>query len=144
MHSYSVELRIISHKEQLDLEAITKNLGIVSNNTRQIGEYRSKTSTWDESMWGYSVYPEYGDNNWDNMENALGSLLKLFMPLKEKIAEYGKIYHVVIWSGHFTSGFDGGPIFSPRLLKDLGEFGVELFIDTYCSEDPMSTQDDEG
>jgi len=144
MHSYTVELRIISDKEKLDLNAITESLGIAPNNTHQIGESKSPTRVWNSSMWGYSVYPEYGEQDWESMEDALDALLKLFMPLKEKIWGYGEIYHVVIWSGHFSSSIDGGPTFSPRLLQDLGEFGVELFIDTYCCEDPTSTQEGEG
>lgn len=135
MHSYTIELRIISDNTELDFNAITKNLGIAPTNTRQIGEAKSDSGVFTESMWGYSVCTEHDDKDWDSLEDALDLLLKRFWPFKKKIAEYGKIYNVVIWCGHFTSSFDGGPTFSPKVLKNLGEFGVELYIDTYCCKE---------
>jgi hypothetical protein len=46
---------------------------------------------------------------------------------------------VILWCGHFQSSFDGGPTLSPELLKQLGEFEVELFIDNYFSEERSDT-----
>jgi hypothetical protein len=135
MHSYNVEFRIWSEKEDIDLESITNTLCIHPTNTRQRGEPKSPTRVFTESMWGYDVDP---GKKWDSLEEALASLLKVLMPLKDKIMKYNTKYDVILWCGHFTSSFDGGPSFSPKLLKNLGEFGVELYIDTYCSEDPDS------
>jgi len=42
------------------------------------------------------------------------------------------------WCGHFQSGFDGGPTLTPDLLRRLGEFGADLFIDNYFSPDDSS------
>lgn len=134
MHRYTVELRIISdHK--LDFNLLTSNLGIVPTNTRQHGEVKSASMLFTESMWGYSIDPESNSDGWDSLEEALESLFCIFLPLKDKIAEYNSTYKVVIWCGHFTSSFDGGPTLSPSILKKLGDFGVELFIDTYRSEE---------
>jgi hypothetical protein len=132
MHSYTVEFRIWSEKEDVDLEAITKDIGINPTNTRIQGEAKSLNRVFTESMWGYEVYP---GKNWASLEEALESLLKVLKPLKEKIWAYLLKYNVVIWCGHFTSSFDGGPKFSPELLEKLSELGVELYLDTYCCAD---------
>jgi hypothetical protein len=134
MHNYSVEFIIYSENSNFNIEAISLNLGITPTNTRQRGEPKSPYKTYDQSLWGFSVYPEHGSEVlWGSLEDALESLLIVFMPLKSKIEEYSKTFNIAIWCGHFTSSFDGGPTFSPQLLKKLGEFGVELCIDTYCS-----------
>jgi Domain of unknown function (DUF4279) len=135
MHSYSVEFRILSESEDLDIKAISENLGMTATNTRQRGEAKSASRVFAESMWGYSVYPEHGLKDWDSLEEALESLLAILMPLKDKIREYILKYKVVVWCGHFTSSFDGGPTFSPEVLEKLSALGVELFLDTYCSSD---------
>lgn len=42
--------------------------------------------------------------------------------------------------GHFQNTFDGGPTLSPSLMSRLGEFGTELFLDCYFSdENPHSS-----
>lgn len=133
MHSYTVEFRIFSEEDEFDVDAISKHLGITANNTRKRGEPKSSTRVFAESMWGYSVYPENSYEDWDSLEEGLESLLNIFLPLKDKFSEYLTRYQVVIWCGHFTSSFDGGPTFSPETLQKLGELGVELFLDTYCS-----------
>ena len=130
MHKYTAEFRIWAEKEVLDFKAINEDLGITATNTRQKGEAKSPTRVFAGSMWGYEAYL---GKEWDTLEEALESLLEILMPLKEKIMKYSTKYDVVLWCGHFTSSFDGGPTFSPELLKKLGEFGVELFIDTYCT-----------
>lgn len=135
MHSYSVEFRILSESADLDLNAITENLGITATNTRKRGEAKSASRVFTESMWGYSVYPKDSHQDWDSLEDALESLLSILMPLKDKIREYVQKYNVVVWCGHFTSSFDGGPTFSAGVLKKLGDLGVELSLDTYCSSD---------
>jgi hypothetical protein len=91
-------------------------------------------------MWGYSAYPTNRPKNWDSLEEGLSALLNIFMPLKKKIAEYAEKYDVNLWCGHFTSSFDGGPTLSPEILKKLGDFGVELFLDTYFQSDEESSQ----
>jgi hypothetical protein len=133
MHNYSVEFIIYSENCNLNIEDISLNLGITPTDIRQRGEPKSPYKTYEQSIWGFSVNPEHGSEVlWDSLEDALESLLIVFMPLKSKIEEYSKTFNIAIWCGHFTSSFDGGPTFSPQILKKLGEFGVELFLDTYC------------
>ena len=140
MHNYTVALRIWADGEVLDLEGITNNLGITPTDTRRLGEYRSSSSVWTQSMWGYSADPSNEPKNWDSLEEGLSALLNIFMPLKKKIDEYAKKCHVNLWCGHFTSSFDGGPTLSPEILKKLGDFGVELFLDSYSSSDEEYSQ----
>jgi hypothetical protein len=54
------------------------------------------------------------------------------------LREYQQRFDVCLFCGHFTSNFDGGPTFSPSLLEELGDFGVELFLDTYHSAESVS------
>ncbi|MGA2193300.1 MAG: DUF4279 domain-containing protein [Nitrospirota bacterium] len=133
MDNYSVEFRICSEKDDFDLDAITKNLEVTPNNTRQRGERKSASRVHEESMWGYSIETENGPVAWDSLEEGLESLLKVFMPLKEKIKEYALKYDVVLWCGFFKDSFDDGPRFSPEILKKLADFGVEIYLSVYCS-----------
>jgi hypothetical protein len=43
---------------------------------------------------------------------------------------------VFLWCGDFSSSFGGGPRLSPQILKALGDFGVELILETYFSDEP--------
>jgi hypothetical protein len=135
VHTYSVEFRIWTDRDDLDFEEISRDLGIVPNNTRQRGQAMSRSRTSAESMWGYIVYPKNSDADWDSLDEGLQAMLRVFLPLKEKVRSYAAKHDVVLWCGHFTSSFDGGPTFSPEVLRGLGELGVELFLDTYCSSD---------
>lgn len=130
MHTYTAEFRIWSEKEALDLGAISEDLGIAPTNTRQRGGARSPSSRFAESMWGYEVC---AGREWEDLDDALDALLKVLMPLKSKIRGYCLKYDVVLWCGHFTSSFDGGPTFSVDLLQKLADLGIPLQLDTYCS-----------
>jgi len=55
-------------------------------------------------------------------------------PQREKIAKYSATSDLIWWCGHFQSSLDGGPTLSAELLRDLGGFGVELYIDNYLSQ----------
>ena len=135
MHNYTAALRIWIEDEVLDLEEITKNLGVAPTQTRQLGGAKSPSIAWTESLWEYSINQNKNSKDWGSLEEVLTSLLNIFVPLKMKIDEYGKKYDVTLWCGHFTSSFDGGPTLSPEILKKLGDFGVEMFLDTYFHSD---------
>jgi hypothetical protein len=40
-------------------------------------------------------------------------------------------YKIYWWCGYFQQSFDGGPAFSPELLKKLSDFGATLMIRNY-------------
>jgi hypothetical protein len=60
--------------------------------------------------------------------------MKELLPKKAIIASYVDKFDVCWWCAHFQGSFDGGPTFSPELLRDLASFGVALFLDNYFSE----------
>jgi len=131
MHEYSVALRISGAK--LDPAEVTARLRLTPTQVRTAGQARpGGKSAWDESMWEYEVCPE-GKAAWPSLEEGLGTLLSSFQSLHETLEHYQREFHVFLWCGHFSSSFDGGPTFSSTLLRQLGGFGVELYLDTYSS-----------
>jgi hypothetical protein len=84
-------------------------------------------------MWEYEVKPSGGEREWRSLEQGLQTILSVFASRQRNLREYQERFKVLLFCGHFTSSFDGGPTLSSSLLEQLGDFGVELFIDTYCS-----------
>lgn len=133
MHEYSVALRVSGVK--LDPAEITTRLSLLPTQIRIAGQPRpGGKSIWDESMWEYEVWPE-SRTPWSSLEEGLTAILAVFQPHAEVLRQYQKRFHVFLWCGHFSSGFGGGPTFSSSLLKQLGDFGVELCLETYSSDD---------
>jgi hypothetical protein len=132
MHEYSVALRISGAK--LDPTEVTARLGLTASQVRTAGQPRSDKSVWDESMWEYEVRPK-GKTDWASLGEGLEMVLAVFQSRTEVVRHYQSGFHVFLWCGHFSSSFDGGPTFSPSLLKQLGEFGVELVLDTHFVDD---------
>jgi len=130
MHKYSVTLRISG--SGLDPAEVTAKLGLAAVQVRFAGQRRSDNSVWEESMWEYAIQRE---GLWLSLEEGLKALLSVLQPCVEPLRHYQETFQVTLWCGHFTSSFDGGPTFSPPLLKRLGDFGVELYIDTYFSKE---------
>lgn len=132
MHTYSVALRISG--ADLDLADVSTKLRLKPTQTRVIGQPRSPNSVWDESMWEYEVRPE-GKIVWDSLEDGLQTVISAFVSREGELRNYQQRYEVFLWCGHFSTSFDGGPTLSPQILKALGDFGVELILDTYSSDD---------
>jgi hypothetical protein len=131
MHEYSVALRISGTK--LDPTEVTMRLHLTPTQVRIAGQPRpGGKSAWDESMWEFEVRPD-GKTAWPSLEEGLRTLLSSFQSLHETREHYQREFHVFLWCGHFSSSFDGGPALSSTLLKQLGDFGVELHLDTYSS-----------
>jgi hypothetical protein len=72
------------------------------------------------------------------LEEGLQAILLMFVSHHRVLREYQQRFKVFLFCGHFTSSFDGGPTLSPALLERLGEFGIELFLDTYCCDEPST------
>lgn len=138
MHRYLVSLRISCG--DLDPFTITSGLGLEPTQTRTKGQPRGPKSVWDESMWEYEAKPTNGEREWCSLEQGLKSILSTFASRQRTLREYQQRFKVFLFCGHFTSSFDGGPTLSPSMLEQLGKFGVELFLDTYCSEDSDSVE----
>ena len=135
MHSYLVALRISG--PTLDVADVTANLSLKPSQTRIAGQSRpGGKSVWDESMWEYEVRPNRNrKRDWSSLEQGLTKIVSAFRSRKRVLRNYQRRFNVCIFCGHFSSSFNGGPTFSPSLLKELGNLGVELFLDTYSSSE---------
>jgi Domain of unknown function (DUF4279) len=136
MHSYLVSLRISG--DTLDPSTITSELGIEPTQIRRKGQPRGRKTVWDESMWEYEAKPTSGEREWQSLEEGLQAILSMFVSHHRILREYQQWFKVFLFCGHFTSSFDGGPTLSPALLEGLGEFGIELFLDTHCCDEPSA------
>lgn len=129
MHRYTVELRIVG--EELAHDEVTRALGVEPTQVRKKGEHRSEKSVWSENMWCFEIRP-VNQRDWLSLEDGLAALIERFIPMRKRLESHLPANKIFIWCGHFTSSFDGGPTFSPQLLRSLGELGVELVLDTFC------------
>lgn len=135
MHEYTVEFRIFG--KELVPSDVTNELGLQPSQVRNAGDRRDSHTSWQESLWAYDGCPaSSGVKTWDSLEDGLRFVLLKLSPLKDKINSYSPRFGVIFWCGHFYSSFNGGPTLSPGVLRLLGEFGVEVFIDTYFSPEP--------
>ena len=130
MHTYTVALRIQSR--ELIPSQITQELGMSPTQTRAVGSRRGEDKVWDKGLWELEVFPPNG-SRWHSLELGVSSLLEILLPHKQALQEQGQRHEVFVWCGHFTSSFDGGPFLSAGMLKTLGDFGLSLWLDTYCS-----------
>ncbi len=130
MHRYTIELRIVG--KNLDPDDITRTLGLEPTQVRRMGEPKVEgaNSKWTANVWGFEVLPP-GKDDWPSLEDGIETLLGTFRPIRERLRACSAGNEMYLWCGHFTSSFDGGPTLSPTLLKSLGDFGVQLILDTY-------------
>ena len=134
MHTYAVALRISG--KSLDASEVTAKLGLKPTQIRVAGQPRpGGKSEWDESMWEYEVLVGKRSGAWPSLEEGLKKLIPKFRPHKRMLRHYQRRFRVCLFCGHFSSAFNGGPSFSPSLLKQLGDLGVELLLDTYASQE---------
>jgi hypothetical protein len=134
MHTYCVALRISG--TDLEVSEVSATLGLKPTQTRVFGEPSFAKSVWPESMWEYEVRPRNDKVIGDSLEDGLRTLLSAFVSRKKALRKYQRRFKVFLWRGHFSSSFGGGPTLSPKMLKALGDFGVELILDTHFSDEP--------
>lgn len=124
MHEYSVELRIAG--AGLIVEEVSNKLQLTPSFVREGG------SPDFNAVWGYNGSDDFDEPRyWRSLDSGLEFLIEKLLPAKTQIDQYKEHYQVYFWCGHFHAGFDGGPFFSASLLKNLADFGVEVYIDTY-------------
>jgi hypothetical protein len=87
-------------------------------------------------MWEYEVRPGEDKVMWDSLEDGLQTLISAFVLREAALRNYQRRFKVFLWCGDFSSSFGGGPRLSPQILKALGDFGVELILETYFSDEP--------
>ena len=136
MHEYTVEFRLSG--AELVPATITQALGLEPSLVRHVGERRGAGKVWDQALWGYNGFPAGTPKSWASLEDGLTFLLDRLEPLRSEIDKYKRTYSLIFWCGHFQSSFDGGPTLSAKLLRRLGDFGVDLYIDDhFVDSDPL-------
>lgn len=128
MHEYTVEFRIVG--AELVPASVTQDLGLEPCTVREAGERRYGGTVWGQGTWGYDGLSDR-TKSWASLEDGLHFLLDKLEPLRSQIDKYKEKYEALFWCGHFQSSFDGGPTLSAKLMRRLGEFGVEVYIDTH-------------
>jgi hypothetical protein len=129
-HIYTVELRIVGNN--IEPDSITEKLGLQPCRAVHAGSRRADGREIIAS-WAFSGG---GDekSEWASLEEGLQFVLAKVWPLRHAIAAYKNGGELIWWCGHFQASFDGGPSLSSDLLKKLGEFGANIFIDNYFYE----------
>lgn len=134
MHEYRVSLVIMG--KEMDTDAITSNLKLIPSQVFPVQPESEHPRRRSRASWTYDgTKPGEDAIYWGSVEEGLGFLLPPLLAVKEKLMEYSQCHEVTLWCSHFHQGYDGGPIFSPSILKKISELGVQLFIDTYCCND---------
>jgi|SRR6476661_7272358 len=129
-HKYTVELRIFG--ADIEPDSITEKLKLRPCRIVYAGTKRAD-GRLNIPSWAYNG-TEGDTKDWESFEEGIQFVLDKVWPHREAIAAYKADGKVLWWCGHFQSGFDGGPSLSAELLKRLGEFNAELFIDNYFHE----------
>ncbi len=130
MHRYTIELRLTG--PTLDPAHITAQLGLTPTTQWKIGETANPKHR-DKALWAYAPAGEC--RPWPDFESMTSALLDELRPVQQKLAELRAEHEAFFWCGHFDSSFDGGPSFSPELLRALAEFAIPLYIDTHFVRD---------
>jgi hypothetical protein len=134
-HDYTVEFRIFS--DTIDPSEITRELNLKPCQTRVEGALGPGGRVL-KGMWAFDGAE--GSNNWESLEDGLNFVLDKLWPQRENIVKYKSSGRLVWWCGNFQSSVNGGLTLSAGLLARLGEFGAELFIDTYFSNSAEKQQ----
>lgn len=129
MDKYTVEFRI----EGLSLIAseVSTFLNLQPAQVRK-GNQLDKVTLW--TFDGVSIENDFIEQEWNTLEEGLSFLLdilesKLFV-LESKLSTYKRYF----WCAHFQESFNGGPIFSPALLKRLASFKTEVILKNHYIE----------
>lgn len=129
MHEYTAAFRVAGG--QLIIEDVTRTLQIQPTHVIHLGQ-KQQGGPAKKAVWSFEQVSPTG-GQWHSLEDALLTLVSDLRQRHEEIRALQAKFDVCLWCGHFTSSFDGGPRFSSNLLRVLGDFGVDLFLDTYCS-----------
>lgn len=131
-HAYTVELRFSG--ALLEPSEISAQLGLQPSHASQSQNQSitNKRHPW----WGYNGQGQPGfQPGWTCLEEGLEFLLKSLRSRKAEIIALARQFDGIWWCGHFQSSFDGGPTLSPKLLTEIGSYGIPLYIDNYFSDE---------
>jgi hypothetical protein len=126
-HKYTVELRIFG---TMDPDIVTAETGLQPCDVRG-AEVDQEGNILHKGRWAFNGGRESGAYEWDTLEEGLRFVLGRVSSSVDIFKKYEETQLVTWWCGHFQNSFDGGPTLSSGLLKRLGDFGADLFIDNY-------------
>jgi len=134
MDTYTVEFRI--EGTLLIPSEVTNKLGLnpcyVENIGDSINKKRKNIALW--SYDGISSEKNFIEQEWKTLEEGLLYILEKLQPKLDIIQTEFSTHKRFLWCGYFQESFNGGPKFSPKLLKKLSDFETELIISNYRSE----------
>ncbi|MEH6434982.1 DUF4279 domain-containing protein [Massilia sp. DD77] len=117
--------------EPSDISAL---LNLVPSNSSNQSEILSRRRR--RPYWAYNGHGEEGFQlEWESLEDGLEFMLKNLRHRKAEIIALAGQFDGVWWCGHFQASFDGGPTLSPKLLTEIGSYGIPLSIDNYFSDE---------
>lgn len=132
-HIYTIELRFTGHN--LDPSEISARLKLEPSNSFSQSQSNSTTKKRCP-YWAFNGQGEVGfQSEWESLESALEFLLRSLDSRKAEIISLSSEFDGVWWCGHFQSSFNGGPMLSPKLLIEMGSYGIPMSIDNYFSEE---------
>ena len=132
-HVYTVELSF--YGDHLEPSEISACLNLQPSGSLSQSQIQSPTKK-RRPYWGYNGQGEVGfQSEWTCLEDGLEFLLKSLSSRKAEVIALARQFDAVWWCGHFQASFDGGPTLSPKLLTEIGSYGVPLSIDNYFSDE---------
>lgn len=132
-HVYTVELRFSGDK--LEPAEISTRLKLQPSNSFSQSQNQSSTRK-RRPYWAYNGKGEVGfQPEWELLEDGLEFLLKNLTSRKAEIITLAHQFNGLWWCAHFQSSFDGGPTLPPKLLTEIGSYGIPLSIDNYFSDE---------
>lgn len=132
-HTYTVQLRFSA--DQLEPAEISAKLNLTPSHTSSQLQNQSATKK-RRAFWAYNGQGEVGfKTEWLCLEDGLEFLFKSLGPKKAEILAVARQFEGLWWCGHFQASFDGGPTLSPKVLTELGSYGIPLSIDNYFSDE---------
>lgn len=131
--SFTVEFRI--YGKALNPDAITDMLQLKPCQVALAGS-RLGSRTIQEAMWAFNGFEDDQANTpeWATLEEGLTFVLNKLWSRREIISHCSGATRLIWWCAHFQTVFDSGITLSAPLLARLSEFGADLFIDNYFSD----------
>jgi|JI10StandDraft_1071094.scaffolds.fasta_scaffold711617_2 hypothetical protein len=132
-HTYTIQLRFSG--DRLEPSEISARLNLIpSHASHQL--QNPLITRKQRPYWAYNGQGELGfEPEWVCLEDGLEFLLKILNSRKAEIISLALEFEGAWWCGHFQSSFDGGPTMSPKLLTEIGSYGLPLSIDHYFCDD---------
>jgi hypothetical protein len=127
MVCYKVCLRVCG--AGLNPPSVTAELGIQPTKVIRVGD-PGPLGPAPIPVWMWQALKDDGSEKWNELEAGLQTVIDAFRSRKATLAELKQHWEVLLFCGYFTDEL-GGPTLSPKLLRELGDLGIELFLDTY-------------